>query len=116
MLHHKVNFRCGGSYIYSPDWIKKKKATINSKNTGDKYFQYMVTFAVNYEEIKKNSERVSNIKPCILRYKWKGINYPWKIDWKTFEKNNLAIALNILYIQEKEICATYISKINSNCE
>ena len=28
---HKVNFRRGGSYIDSPDWIKKKKATINPK-------------------------------------------------------------------------------------
>ena len=26
---HKVGFRCGGSYIDSPDRIKKKKATIN---------------------------------------------------------------------------------------
>ena len=26
------------------------------------------------------------------------------------------IALNILYIKEKEICPVYISKINSNCE
>ena len=25
---HKVNFRRGDSYIDSPDWIKKKKATI----------------------------------------------------------------------------------------
>ena len=24
---HKVNFRHGGSYIDSPDWIKRKKAT-----------------------------------------------------------------------------------------
>ena len=30
---HKVNFRRGGSYIDSPDWVKKKKATINPKNT-----------------------------------------------------------------------------------
>ena len=36
--------------------------------------------------------------------------------WKTFEKNNPTIALNILYIKEKEICPTYISKIISNCE
>ena len=29
----------------------------------------------------------------------KGMNYPSKIgDWKTFEKNNPTIALNILYI------------------
>ena len=46
-----------------------------------------------------------------------GINYPSKIDdWKTFEKNNPIIALNILYTKEKEISPAYISKSNSNCE
>ena len=30
---HKINFKRGGSYIDSPDRIKKKKATINPKNT-----------------------------------------------------------------------------------
>ena len=34
-------------------------------------------------------------------------------DWKTFEKNNRAIALNILYTKEKEIHPAYISKHNS---
>ena len=48
---YKVNFRCGGSYIDSPDWIKKKKATTNLKNTDDKCFQHAVTIALNYEEI-----------------------------------------------------------------
>ena len=33
-----------------------------------------------------------------------------------FEKNNLAIALNIFYTKQKEICPAHISKINSNCE
>ena len=28
---HKISFNCVGSYIYSPDWLKKKKATINPK-------------------------------------------------------------------------------------
>ena len=32
---HKVNFRRGCSYIGYPDWIKKKKATINPKNEDD---------------------------------------------------------------------------------
>ena len=31
-------------------------------------------------------------------------------------KNNLIIALNILYIKEKEKCPAYISEINLNCE
>ena len=60
--------------------------------------------ALNHEEIKWNPERVSNIKPFMNKYNWKGINYPQKIDdWKTFEKNNLTIAVNILFIKEKEI-------------
>ena len=50
---HRVNFICGASYIGSPDWTKKKKkATINSKNTDDKCFQYAATVALNYEEIE----------------------------------------------------------------
>ena len=58
-------------------------------------------------------ERISNIKPLINKYKWKRINYPSKTDdWKTFEKNNSIIALNILYIKEKKVCPSYISKLN----
>ena len=49
---HKVNSKRRGSYIDSPDWIKKKKATMNPKNADDKYFQYVVTVALNYEKIK----------------------------------------------------------------
>ena len=33
---------------------------------------------IKYEEIKWNPERVSNIKPYINKYNWKGINYPSK--------------------------------------
>ena len=73
---HKLSFRRGGSCIDSPDWIKKKKAKINAKNEDDKCFQYTATVALNYEEIKWNPERVSNIKPFIDKYDWKGINYP----------------------------------------
>ena len=62
-------------------------------------------------------EKVSNIKPLINKYNWEGINYPSIIDdWKKFEKNNLTISLNILYIKEKEILPGYISKHNSTCE
>ena len=60
--------------------------------------------ALNYRGIESHPERVSNIKPFINKYNWKGINYPSKIDdWRTFEKNNPTIAINILYIEEKEI-------------
>ena len=35
---NKVNFRRGVWYIDSQDWIKKKKAIINSTNKNDKCF------------------------------------------------------------------------------
>ena len=35
---------------------------------------------------------------------------------ENFEKNNPTIALNILYIEEKEISPVFISKINSNSQ
>ena len=71
-----INVESGWSYISSPDWIKKMKATINPKNTEDKCFQYAVTVALNYGESKWNRERISNIRPFINKYNGKGINYP----------------------------------------
>ena len=35
---------------------------------------------------------------------------------KTIGKNSSTVALNVLYIKEKEICPAYVSKINSNCK
>ena len=100
----KVSFKRGGLHIDSPNCIKNKKATINLNNEDGKCFQYAVTVALNYEEIKCNLERVSNIKPFINKYNWEGINHPSKIvDWKTFEKNDLTIVLNILHIKRKRI-------------
>ena len=70
---------------------------------------------MNYGEIQSHPKRVSNIKPFINKYKWKRINYQSKVDWKTLEKNNPTVALNTLYIKEKEICPADILKISSNC-
>ena len=71
---------------------------------------------LSYEETKSHPERVSN-KSFINKYNWKRITHPSKIDdCKKFEKNNLTIALNILYIKEKEVCPAYISEINLSCE
>ena len=49
-------------------------------------FSICSNVALNYGEIESHPERVSNIKPFINKYNWKGINYPSKIDdCKTFE-------------------------------
>ena len=66
---HKINLNCGGSYIDSADWIKNKNVTINPINKKDnKCFQYAVT------EIKKDPQRITNIKPFISKYNWERIS------------------------------------------
>ena len=36
----KINSKRGGSYFDVPDWIKKKKATIDKKNDNGRFLQY----------------------------------------------------------------------------
>ena len=74
---HKINPNRVVSYTDIPGWMKNKKATINLINQKDKkYFQYVVTVALNYEEIKKDSQRITKIKSFINKYNWEGINFP----------------------------------------
>ena len=49
--------------ILCPDWIKNKKATINPINKKDiKCFQYAITVALNHEEMKKDWQKIIQIK------------------------------------------------------
>ena len=82
----------------------KKKATINPINKKDnKSFQYAVTVALNHEEIRKHSERITKIKPFVNKYNFEGIHFPSeKDDCKKFEKNNRTIALNVLYTKKEK--------------
>ena len=112
---HKISLNRGGSYIDSPKWLRKKKAIISSKNNDDKCFQYAATVALNYEQIKKDSQRISKIKPFINQYNWKEIDFlSYKKDWKKFELNNTSIALDVLYVpyNTEEIRHAYKSKDN----
>ena len=75
----------------------------------------VLAVVLNYEQIKKDSRRISKIKTFIDQYNRKAIDFPrHKKDWKTFESNNKSIALNILYVNHntKEIRHSYKSKYN----
>ena len=70
---------------------------------------------MNYEKIKKDPQRISNIKPFIDQYNWKEIDFPSHgKGWKKFESNNKSIALNILYVPHntEKIRHVYKSKYN----
>ena len=91
---------------------KKQQEILSIKK---KCFQYAITVALNYKAIKKDPKRISKIKPFINKYNRKEINYSSeKDDWKTFEKNNVTIALNVLYVKKEKIYLAYDSKHNSN--
>ena len=86
---HKTSPKRGKSYIKSLQWLLNKRATKNPKNNDDKCFQYAITAALNHQKIENHPERISNIKPFINQYNWKGINFPAEIkDWKKFDQNN----------------------------
>ena len=63
---YKININREGSNVDSPDGIKYKKATINPINKRDKYLQ----FALNYEDIKKDPQRITKIEPFLNKYNW----------------------------------------------
>ena len=97
---NKISLNRGKSYIDSPKWLKNKKTTINPQNKkDDRCFQYALTVALSYQNIKNNPQRVSKIKPFNDQYNWKEIDFPsHSTDWKKFESNIKSIALNILYV------------------
>ena len=113
---HKTTLRRGKSYIKSSKWLRNKGATINLQNhDDDNCFQYAVTAALHHQNIENYPERISNLKPFIDQYKWKGTEFPsHSKDSKKFEQNNKAIALNILFLSynTKETRLPYKLKYN----
>ena len=101
------------SELYSLGWLRRKKeAIINGHND----FQNALDDASNYQNIERNPQRISKLKPYINKYNWEGIEFPaGPKDWKKFERNNKAIALNISFIQHSTdtIRVAYRSEYNN---
>ena len=72
----KISLKRGGPYINSPEWLKNKKAIINSKNNANNCFQYASTVTLNHKQIKSHSENISKIKSFINQYDWKETDFP----------------------------------------
>ena len=75
--------------------------------------------ALYHEQIKKDPQRITKIKPFIDQFNWKEIDFPsHKKNWNEFKKKKKTIALNILYVSHntEEIRHAYKSKHNSKRE
>ena len=89
---HTVNFNPmrGSSYIPLPDWISRKKAIINIRNTDDKCFLWCVLRYLNPKP--KNDDRFTDLKQNENTLNTKGIKFPMKVkDITKFEALNPSI-------------------------
>ena len=104
------------SELYSLGWLRSKKEAIIN---GDNDFQNALDDALNYQNIEKDPQRISKLKPYINKYNWEGIEFPaGPKDWKKFEQNNKTIALNILFVpyNTETIRVAYRSEYNNKRE
>ena len=96
---------------------KQKKETIIPIKKKITNVTNAVTVALNHEEVKKDPQIITKYKPFTNKYNSEGINFPSeKCNWKKFEKNKVAIALIVLYVQKEKIYPVYVSKHHSNRE
>ena len=101
------------SELYSLGWLRSKKEAIIN---GDNEFQNALDDALNYQNIEKHPQRISKLKAYVNKYNWERIEFPaGPKDWKKIERNNKAIALNILFIPRNTeiIRVAYRSEYNN---
>ena len=101
------------SELNSLGWLRGKKETIIS---GDTDFEDALDDALNYQNNKKDPQRISKLESYINKYDWERIDFlAVSKEWKKFEQNNKTIALNVLYIplNIKTISVAYRSEHNN---
>ena len=99
---HRLNLTRGSSYVPLPDWLIKKKAMINPKNSDMECFKWAIIAAMKWEEIGNNPERVSKLRRYEGEFDWSGLEFPVSFrDINKFERNN-EIGVNILAVENKK--------------
>ena len=99
---HRLALTRGDSYIEFPGWINSKKAVINPQNKDEECFKWAVIAALCHEEIKKDHQHISRLRPYENQYNSEGLEFPVsikKIDKS--EKSNPGIAVNVLFSNKK---------------
>ena len=97
---HRLNLTRGSSYLPLPDWLAKKKAIINPKNSDLECFKWAVIAAMRWEEIDRDHQRISKLRRYEDNFDWDGIKFPASFrDIRKFESRN-EITINI---RKKEV-------------
>ena len=100
---HRLNLTRGSSYIPLPDWLAKKKAIINPKNSDLECFKWAVIAAMRWEEIDRDHQRISKLRRYEDDFDWDGTKFQASIrDIKRFESRN-EITINIVALEDKKV-------------
>ena len=85
-----------------PDWLAKKKAIINPKNSDRECFKWAVIAALRWEEINRDPQRISKLKRFEVDFNWSGVGFPVSFrDIKRFESRK-KISINVLAIEDRQ--------------
>ena len=100
---HRLNLTRGSSYLPLPDWISRKKAIINPKNSDMECFKWAVITADKWETIGNNPERVSKLKKFEGEYDCPDIEFPFSIrSIDKFERKD-EISVNVLAVDDRKV-------------
>ena len=100
---HRLNLTRGSSYILLPDWLAKKGAIINQKNSDMECFKWAVIAAMKWRDIGDHPKRISKLRRYEDDFDWDGIGFPASTrDIKRFESRN-EITINILAFENKKV-------------
>ena len=100
---HRLNLTRGSSYIPLPEWLAKKGAIINPKNSDMECFKWAVIAAMKWKAVDNHPERISKPRRYEDDFDWDGMKFPASIrDIKRFESRN-EITINILAFQDKNV-------------
>ena len=100
---HRLNLTRGLSYLPLPDWLAKKGAIINPKNSDMECFKWAVIAAMKWREIVDHPERISKLRRYEDDFDWDGIKFPASFrDIKRFESRN-EITINTLAFEKKKV-------------
>ena len=100
---HRLYLTRGSSYLPLPDWLARKKATINPQNEDEECFKWAVITALEWTDIKSHPEHMPNLRKFADNYDWSGLKFPASIkDISVLETNN-NILVNMLATEGKDI-------------
>ena len=100
---HRLNLTKGSSYLPLPEWLAKKGAIINPKNSEMECFKWAVIGAMKWKETDNHPERITKLRRYEDDFDWSEMRFSTSYrDIKRFESRN-KITINILAFEAKKV-------------